>query len=86
MSAPTHPVEPVGELRVPESPIAPLHVLLFSSYYWPENSGNAPYVTGLAEHLASEGHPVRVVTGFAHYPEWRSGANGALAGASQGTE
>ena len=54
-------------------------ILVFSSYYWPETSGNAPYVTGVAEHLASEGHRVRVVTGFPHYPEWRSTSNGALA-------
>ena len=55
-----------------------LEILVFSSYYWPETSGNAPYVTGVAEHLASEGHRVRVVTGFPHYPEWRSTSNGAL--------
>jgi putative colanic acid biosynthesis glycosyltransferase WcaI len=56
-----------------------LEILVFSSYYWPETSGNAPYVTGVAEHLASEGHRVRVVTGFPHYPEWRSTSQGALA-------
>jgi colanic acid biosynthesis glycosyl transferase WcaI len=58
---------------------ASLDILIISSYYWPETSGNAPYVTGLAEHLAQLGHRVRVVTGFPHYPEWRSTAARALA-------
>jgi GT2 family glycosyltransferase/glycosyltransferase involved in cell wall biosynthesis len=62
---------------VSSRPITPptaggLSILLVSSYYWPETSGNAPYATGLAEHLAAEGHRVRVMTGFAHYPEWRA--------------
>ncbi|WP_306635308.1 glycosyltransferase [Pseudarthrobacter siccitolerans] len=39
--------------------------------YSPEPSGNAPYTTSLAEGLAAEGHSVRVVTGYPHYPEWR---------------
>ena len=63
----------------PAADPAPCDILVFSSYYWPETSGNAPYVTGVAEHLAAAGHRVRVVTGFPHYPEWRSTANGALA-------
>ena len=56
-----------------------LKVLVSTSYYWPEEAGSAPYLTGLAEHLSSEGHEVVVATGFAHYPDWRSGANGKLA-------
>ena len=43
-----------------------------SAYYWPEPSGNAPYVTGLTKHLVSMGHEVTVLTGFPHYPEWRA--------------
>jgi putative colanic acid biosynthesis glycosyltransferase WcaI len=34
-------------------------------------TGIAPYTTELAEHYASQGHDVRVVTGVPHYPEWR---------------
>jgi colanic acid biosynthesis glycosyl transferase WcaI len=47
-------------------------ILICSSYYWPEESGNAPYVTGLAEYLAARGHDVCVATGFPHYPSWSS--------------
>ena len=53
-----------------------LNVLITSSYYWPEGAGTAPYLTGLAEYLSSRGHTVVVGTTFAHYPEWRSAANG----------
>lgn len=56
-----------------------LGVLITSSYYWPEDTGNAPYVTGLAEQLSECGHDVVVATGFAHYPEWKSSARGRLA-------
>ena len=56
-----------------------LKVLISTSYYWPEEAGSAPYLTGLAEHLSAEGHKVVVATGFAHYPDWRSGAHGKLA-------
>jgi GT2 family glycosyltransferase/glycosyltransferase involved in cell wall biosynthesis len=55
-----------------------LDVLVTSSYYWPEKAGNAPYVTGVAEHLAARGHRVVVATGFPHYPEWRSSGRGIL--------
>lgn len=55
-----------------------MRVLITTSYYWPEGAGSAPYLTGLAEHLAANGHDVVVATGFAHYPEWRSSANGRL--------
>ena len=54
-------------------------VLITSSYYWPEDAGSAPYLTGLAEHLAERGDDVVVATGFPHYPEWRSSAHGRLA-------
>jgi colanic acid biosynthesis glycosyl transferase WcaI len=56
-----------------------LNVLITSSYYWPEDAGSAPYLTGLAEHLSKRGHDVFVATGFAHYPEWTSSARGRLA-------
>ena len=46
------------------------HILFAAINYWPEPSGNAPYTTGLAEHLARSGHRVSVVTGFPHYPSW----------------
>jgi colanic acid biosynthesis glycosyl transferase WcaI len=55
-----------------------LNTLVYSSYYWPERSGNAPYVTGLAEYLSSRGHKIVVCTGFAHYPEWKSSAEGRI--------
>jgi len=32
-----------------------LRVLVSTSYYWPEEAGSAPYLTGLAEHLAATG-------------------------------
>jgi glycosyltransferase involved in cell wall biosynthesis len=53
-----------------------LSVLITSSYYWPEGAGTAPYLTGLAEYLSSRRHEVIVATTFAHYPDWRSSANG----------
>lgn len=55
-----------------------LNVLITTSYYWPEAAGSAPYLTGLAEHLAAQGHRVVVATTFAHYPEWRMRTNGRL--------
>src|SRR5919108_3163891 len=53
-----------------------LHVLITSSYYWPEGAATAPYLTGLAEYLSGRGHTVVAATTFAHYPDWRSSANG----------
>jgi colanic acid biosynthesis glycosyl transferase WcaI len=55
-----------------------MRILIVSSYYHPEPAGNAPYATGVAEHLAARGHRVTVLTGFAHYPAWRSSARGRL--------
>jgi glycosyltransferase involved in cell wall biosynthesis len=47
-------------------------ILITSIYYWPETFANAPYVTGLASHLAAQGDEVVVVTGQPHYPEWQT--------------
>lgn len=58
--------------------MTPLKVLVTTSYYWPEEAGSAPYLTGLAEHLSGRGHDVVVATGFAHYPDWESSARGRL--------
>lgn len=55
-----------------------LTILITTNYYWPEDAGSAPYLTGLAEHLAERGHEVLVATTFQHYPEWRSAAPGRL--------
>jgi colanic acid biosynthesis glycosyl transferase WcaI len=46
-------------------------VLIIGINYTPERSGNAPYTTGLAEHLAARGDRVTVLTGMPHYPAWR---------------
>jgi glycosyltransferase involved in cell wall biosynthesis len=46
-------------------------VLIVGINYRPEMTAIAPYTTALAEHLASGGHGVTVVTGFPHYPAWR---------------
>lgn len=48
---------------------------IFGIYYAPDETGIAPYTTGLAEHLVSRGASVTVVTGVPHYPAWRI-ANG----------
>ena len=46
-------------------------VLLVSIDYWPEVTGIGPYSAGVADHLASTGHDVTVLTGMPHYPQWR---------------
>lgn len=56
--------------RVPSDPRSGFRVLVVGVNYAPEQSGNAPYTSGLAEHLASRGHDVTVVTGMPHYPSW----------------
>ena len=45
--------------------------MLVGINYAPEQSGNAPYTTGFAEHMAARGHEVHVLTGQPHYPTWR---------------
>lgn len=49
----------------------PLRILLIGINYAPEHSGIAPYTTDAAQHLAAEGHEIRVLTGVDHYPHWR---------------
>jgi colanic acid biosynthesis glycosyl transferase WcaI len=46
-------------------------ILITSLNYAPEETGIAPYSTGLAEHLASRGYRVTVLAGMPHYPAWR---------------
>jgi colanic acid biosynthesis glycosyl transferase WcaI len=48
-----------------------MRVLVAGNCYAPEETGIAPYTTGLAEHLAARGHDVTVVTGLPSYPHWR---------------
>jgi colanic acid biosynthesis glycosyl transferase WcaI len=48
----------------------PLRVLVAGMHYAPESSGNAPYTTGMARHLAAAGMTVTAVTGYPHYPAW----------------
>jgi glycosyltransferase involved in cell wall biosynthesis len=46
-------------------------LLIVSLNYAPEETGIAPYSTGLAEHLAQQGYAVTVLAGMPHYPAWR---------------
>lgn len=48
-----------------------LRVVVLGLNYAPETTGIAPYTTGLARHLAREGHEVTAITGHPHYPEWQ---------------
>lgn len=45
-------------------------VLIVGINYWPEETGVAPYTTGMAEHLHATGAEVTVLTSMPHYPEW----------------
>ncbi len=46
-------------------------ILITTINYAPEETGIAPYSTGMAEHLASQGYQVTTLTGLPHYPAWR---------------
>jgi colanic acid biosynthesis glycosyl transferase WcaI len=48
-----------------------LRILIASVNYAPEQTGIAPFSTGLAEHLAEHGHQVVVATTFPFAPLWR---------------
>ncbi|MFN8556287.1 MAG: glycosyltransferase [Dehalococcoidia bacterium] len=58
-------------MRPPVAGDLPGNVLIVGVNYWPEVTGNAPYTTGLAEHLAARGSRVTVLTGMPYYPQWR---------------
>ena len=47
-------------------------VEIVSTYFAPETTGNAPYVTSLARTLATRGYQVSVIAGAPHYPGWRT--------------
>jgi colanic acid biosynthesis glycosyl transferase WcaI len=49
-----------------------LSVLIICINYAPEVTGVARYSTEIARGLADRGHRVQVVTGFPHYPAWRT--------------
>ena len=51
-----------------------MRVLIIGINYSPELTGIGPYTAGLAEHLASRGDDVTVITGLPHYPDWRIAA------------
>jgi colanic acid biosynthesis glycosyl transferase WcaI len=48
-----------------------MRLLIIGDSYAPEETGIAPYTTGLAEHLVTRNHDVTVATGMPSYPEWR---------------
>jgi colanic acid biosynthesis glycosyl transferase WcaI len=48
-----------------------MRLIITGISYAPEETGIAPYTTGLAEHLVTRGHEVTVVTGVPSYPQWR---------------
>jgi hypothetical protein len=47
-------------------------IAIFGLNNWPEETGNAPDTTGLAEHLADLGSNVMVVSGFPCYLRWKA--------------
>lgn len=50
---------------------SPRPLQIFGLNYAPEQTGNAPYTTSLAERLVADGTPVSVTTAHPHYPAWR---------------
>jgi colanic acid biosynthesis glycosyl transferase WcaI len=48
-----------------------MRILIVGLNYSPEVVGIGPYTSELAEHLASRGHKVSVLTGFPYYPHWK---------------
>jgi colanic acid biosynthesis glycosyl transferase WcaI len=61
----------VDERRRADLPGRIQQILLVGINYRPELTGIGPYTAGLAEHLASRGRRVTVITGLPHYPDWR---------------
>lgn len=58
-------------------------LLYLSPYFWPEETGSAPYATDLARHLHETGHDLRVEAFRPHYPDpapfaaWADGSRDA---------
>jgi len=50
--------------------VTPGQVTILGLNYAPEPTGNAPYTTGLAEHLGQTGFNVTALVGYPHYPQW----------------
>lgn len=48
-----------------------MRILILGINYAPEMISIAVYTTGLAEHLAKEGHTVEVITALPYFPAWR---------------
>lgn len=48
-----------------------MRILIIGLNWGPEQTGIAPYTTGMASALAGAGHRVRAITTYPHYPEWR---------------
>ena len=46
-------------------------ILIYALNYAPEPIGVGRYTGDIGDHLAAEGHAIRVVTAVPHYPEWR---------------
>lgn len=61
----------VANLLQGNGPMAPARILIVGINYAPEETGNAPYTSALAAHLAATGYHVTALTGIPHYPSWR---------------
>ena len=48
-----------------------MRILVLGINYWPEDTGIAVFNAGRCEYLASQGHDVKMCTGFPYYPYWR---------------
>lgn len=48
-----------------------LDILIVGFYYDPDQTGIAPYTSGLARGLVERGHRVRAIVGYPHYPQWK---------------
>lgn len=49
---------------------SPLRITIIGINYFPENTGIAPYTTGLANALAANNFEITVITALPHYPSW----------------
>ena len=58
-------------VRTPEAPLQGMRILLLTTHFPPERTGNAPLLGELCQDLASSGHVVRVLAGPAehHVPD-----------------